>query len=148
VHAAWTRCATAGGPSTLDRLRKLKSLFIEPRDGSECAEMVEGFHAAVAASVKTGVGGALLLAVCRGKLSEGVDFSDAACRGVVVTGLPLPPFYNARVALKREFLDKKRAGGAGRASEGQPLSGEEWSAEAAVRLGSRRVYLGRRALLR
>jgi regulator of telomere elongation helicase 1 len=43
-----------------------------------------------------GTGGAMLLAVCRGKLSEGVDFADAACRAVVITGLPLPPFHDAR----------------------------------------------------
>ena len=41
-------------------------------------------------------GGAMLLAVCRGKLSEGVDFADAACRAVVITGLPLPPFHDAK----------------------------------------------------
>jgi regulator of telomere elongation helicase 1 len=44
----------------------------------------------------SGTGGAMLLAVCRGKLSEGVDFADAACRAVVITGLPLPPFHDAK----------------------------------------------------
>lgn len=32
--------------------------------------------------------GAVFLAVCRGKVSEGLDFSDAAGRAVVITGLP------------------------------------------------------------
>ena len=55
------------------------------------------------------VGGAVLLAVCRGRLSEGVDFADSQCRAVVVTGLPLPPIYDPKVSLKREYLDRLRA---------------------------------------
>jgi hypothetical protein len=35
-------------------------------------------------------GGALLLAVMRGRASEGADFRDAACRAVVVVGVPYP----------------------------------------------------------
>lgn len=35
-----------------------------------------------------GARGAVFLAVCRGKVSEGLDFSDAAGRAVVITGLP------------------------------------------------------------
>ena len=34
--------------------------------------------------------GAIFLAVCRGKVSEGLDFSDRAGRAVVITGLPYP----------------------------------------------------------
>ena len=40
--------------------------------------------------------------------TEGVDFADAACRGVVITGLPLPPFVDAKVELKRNFLDQRK----------------------------------------
>ena len=40
----------------------------------------------VEVSALVGKGGAMLLAVCRGRLSEGVDFADAACRAVVITG--------------------------------------------------------------
>ena len=32
--------------------------------------------------------GAIFFAVCRGKVSEGLDFSDRAGRAVVITGLP------------------------------------------------------------
>ena len=34
--------------------------------------------------------GAIFFAVCRGKVSEGLDFSDRAGRAVVITGLPYP----------------------------------------------------------
>ena len=41
--------------------------------------------------------GAIFLAVCRGKVSEGLDFSDRAGRAVVITGLPYPMREDPRV---------------------------------------------------
>lgn len=38
--------------------------------------------------------GAVLLAVCRGKFSEGFNFSDDAARCVILIGLPLAPIFN------------------------------------------------------
>ena len=50
--------------------------------------------------------GAVFFAVCRGKVSEGLDFSDANGRAVIITGLPYPALNDPKVRLKREFLDK------------------------------------------
>eukprot|EP00951_Prasinocladus_malaysianus_P000944 scaffold6545_cov31-Prasinocladus_malaysianus.AAC.1 len=36
------------------------------------------------------VAGAVFFAVCRGKVSEGLDFSDRAGRAVIITGIPYP----------------------------------------------------------
>ena len=102
AHAAWLRSpgggAADGAPSVLERIKRNKTLIVEPRDAAECAAAIESFKAAVQSSVFRGTGGAMLFAVCRGKLSEGVDFADAACRGVVITGLPLPPAFDAKVS--------------------------------------------------
>jgi regulator of telomere elongation helicase 1 len=49
--------------------------------------------------------GACFLAVCRGKVSEGLDFSDNNGRAVIITGLPYPPFKDPRVVLKQQYLD-------------------------------------------
>lgn len=49
--------------------------------------------------------GASLFAVCRGKISEGLDFAGNRARAVIVIGLPYPPFNDPRVILKREYLD-------------------------------------------
>jgi len=38
----------------------------------------------------TAHGGAIFLAVCRGKVSEGLDFADENARGVVSFHLPFP----------------------------------------------------------
>lgn len=46
--------------------------------------------------------GGLLLAVCRGKVSEGIDFSDAHCRAVVIVGLPFPNTKDLQLRLKKE----------------------------------------------
>ena len=40
----------------------------------------------------------------RGKVSEGLDFSDRAGRAVVITGIPYAPPNDAKVALKRQVL--------------------------------------------
>ena len=34
--------------------------------------------------------GAILMGVCRGRISEGLDFSDNAARCVMVIGIPYP----------------------------------------------------------
>lgn len=47
--------------------------------------------------------GAVLLAVMRGRSSEGVDFLDDCARAVVIVGIPYPPLYETSVRLKRSF---------------------------------------------
>ena len=53
-----------------------------------------------------GSNGAMLMAVCRGKMSEGIDFADRHGRAVIVTGIPFPAYYDPRVVLKRSFMDE------------------------------------------
>ena len=43
------------------------------------------------------VGGAILMGVCRGRISEGLDFSDNAARCVLIVGIPYPMMTDARV---------------------------------------------------
>jgi len=40
------------------------------------------------------------LAVCRGKVSEGVDFSDEQARGVIVLGIPYPSIMDLKIQTK------------------------------------------------
>ena len=49
--------------------------------------------------------GGLFLAVCRGKVSEGLDFSDANARGVIIVGIPFPNIKDSKVDAKRKFND-------------------------------------------
>ena len=107
------------------RLESCKAPFIEPRAGADFGEVLRSYNTAVAAG-----GGAVLFAVCRGKLSEGIDFADAAGRAVIVTGVPFAPPEDPRVVLKRRYLDEEcRSQGAG----GVSLTGGAWYEQQAYR---------------
>ena len=60
------------------------------------------------------------MAVCRGKVAEGLDFADDNGRAVLITGLPYPPFKDARVELKRQFLDEQLRNKSG------SMTGQKW----------------------
>jgi Rad3-related DNA helicase len=51
--------------------------------------------------------GAILMGVCRGRISEGLDFSDDAARCVIIVGIPYPQMTDPKVVLKKEYLDAK-----------------------------------------
>lgn len=70
------------------------------------------------------VSGALLMAVMRGRSSEGIDFLDDCARAVVVVGIPYPPLYESSVRLKRAF---------NRDHEALLGSGDDWYAAEAFR---------------
>lgn len=80
------------------RLQSIKSVHVEPRaSGAEfSAELTKYYNGAKSFT------GAILLAVCRGKASEGVDFTDHYARAVIVIGIPYPNVY--LLALYRSFL--------------------------------------------
>ena len=47
-----------------------------------------------------------MFAVCRGKVSEGIDFSDELCRAVFMVGIPYPPVQDKRIELKKLHIDR------------------------------------------
>ena len=51
----------------------------------------------------------LFLGVCRGKASEGLNFSDHYGRAVIICGVPFPSSVDPRVKLKRQFLCEERS---------------------------------------
>lgn len=62
--------------------------------------------------------GAILLAVCRGKISEGINFADANARAVICVGIPYPNIKDPLVAEKRSYNDAGRHRGL--------MSGSKW----------------------
>lgn len=52
--------------------------------------------------------GALLIAVCRGKVSEGLDFCDENARAVITIGIPFPNVKDLQVELKRKYNDQHK----------------------------------------
>lgn len=69
--------------------------------------------------------GAILFAVCRGKISEGIDFADANARAVISVGIPYPNIKDSLVAEKRSYNDEGRGQGL--------LSGSQWYDQQAYR---------------
>ncbi|KAK1932768.1 DNA repair helicase (rad3) family protein [Babesia divergens] len=59
--------------------------------------------------------GCAFIGVCRGKIAEGIDFSDDACRGVFVCGVPYPNPYEDNVALKMDYI--RKSGGSSSAKD-------------------------------
>lgn len=71
-------------------------------DAIHVESIVSNFHKAIAKYSKC-----LLLAVCRGKVSEGIDFKDNFARSVILVGIPFAPFLDPRVRQKQKYLDNK-----------------------------------------
>lgn len=47
--------------------------------------------------------GAVLMCVCRGRASEGIDFVDELARAVILVGVPYPPIGDRKVYIKTCF---------------------------------------------
>jgi regulator of telomere elongation helicase 1 len=128
------------------RLLSHKAIVVEPRSSSDMKDVIEDFDRYIAAKKSKGC---ILMGVCRGKISEGIDFADQRARAVIVTGIPFPPFQDPKVKLKREFLDSAKAtagmqvskeGGfqsntdpSGRVSALDCISGSDWYSQQAHR---------------
>ncbi|KAG5537665.1 hypothetical protein RHGRI_024945 [Rhododendron griersonianum] len=86
-----------------ERICKYKQPVVEPRQSSLFPLAIDDFMTKLKDSSTSG---AVFFAVCRGKVSEGLDFADQAGRAVVVTGMPFAPRTDPKVRLKREYLDQ------------------------------------------
>jgi len=47
------------------------------------------------------------MGVCRGRISEGLDFSDKAARCVILVGIPYPQMADPIIILKKDYLQRK-----------------------------------------
>lgn len=134
------------------RLNTQKSLFVEPRGGNQddFDDTLKGYYNSIHQGGRRDVGrkrkgknlgmknlkgidstekskkGAAFLAVCRGKVSEGIDFSDDNARVVVIVGIPFPNVFDIQVAQKKKFNDTYKA-------SKNLLSGNEWYCQQAFR---------------
>jgi len=99
----------------LEEIKQRKPLFDEPKGNAELRQTMELYSKALDQPPSPGgVGGAILAAVCRGKLCEGIDFTDRQCRLVMLVGIPYPARNDLRVVMKQKFLDSRGTDGDGR----------------------------------
>ncbi|XP_052202294.1 uncharacterized protein LOC127808030 isoform X2 [Diospyros lotus] len=134
------------------RLNAQKSLFVEPMGGSQddFEHVLRDYYNTICQSKRPAVGkkrrgkrlglsncypddctenckeGAAFLAVCRGKVSEGIDFSDENARVVIIVGIPFPNINDIQVVQKKRYNDTYK-------SSRHLLSGNEWYCQQAFR---------------
>ncbi|XP_006983290.1 Fanconi anemia group J protein [Peromyscus maniculatus bairdii] len=86
-------------------LESVKTVIAEPQRGEKADfdELLQVYYDAI--KFKGEKDGALLIAVCRGKVSEGLDFSDDNARAVITVGIPFPNVKDLQVELKRQYND-------------------------------------------
>lgn len=76
-------------------------VLVEPRNGKDLEGVLQQYYQ----RINLGQPG-VLLAVCRGKVSEGIDFADEYARTVCVVGIPFPSVKDLQVQLKRTHQDE------------------------------------------
>ncbi|KAL3313789.1 Regulator of telomere elongation helicase 1 [Cichlidogyrus casuarinus] len=108
-----------------DSLVAEKKVFVEPRDKTLFAKTLVDYKlACLDCNLRNG---ACLMAVMRGRASEGLDLSDHTGRAVAILGLPFPPVQDTRVQLKMSYLDEKHLELAkNKPSEEAHISGRLW----------------------
>lgn len=76
-------------------------ILYEPRDVRHMDEVMDKFVKGVRAPWRNGISitGVLLLAICRGKISEGIDFRGDEARAVICVGIPLLNIHDTQVSV-------------------------------------------------
>ena len=108
---AWSSpCGTRGeDPSICQQLEAVKRVFVEPMNATTdefdarlnaYKQAAETANAPSQEGTRT-VSGAILLAVLRGRSSEGLNFSHDHARAVVMVSIAYPPIHDIKVASKR-----------------------------------------------
>ncbi|CDH48316.1 atp-dependent rna helicase ddx11-like protein 8-like [Lichtheimia corymbifera JMRC:FSU:9682] len=86
----------------LERLSKKKKVFKEPRESNQVEVVLREYAMQI-----DQIGGALLLCVVNGKMSEGINFSDRLGRGVIMVGLPFANAGSAELQEKIKYARQK-----------------------------------------
>lgn len=100
-----------------NQIQQSKPTFVEPRFKNEFAHTIKEYYKNINNETKKG---AIFMAVCRGKVSEGLDFADINGRAVIITGIPYPPLFDPKIRLKRNYMQHNYTTGT------ESLSGEQW----------------------
>ena len=82
------------------KLNELKPVFQEVKNKEQFTIEINSYRDCVRRGK-----GAAFFAICRGKLSEGIDLGDVNSRAVILVGLPYPSIQDPRVKLKKSYLD-------------------------------------------
>jgi Fanconi anemia group J protein len=110
----WTRLESAKGTVVVEPTGSQAEFELAKKEYADCIR-----HS----------GQALLLAVYRGKMSEGISFNDDNARGVICVGIPFPSSFERSIVAKRAYNDEMR----NLCGKQQLLPGKEWYSQQAYR---------------
>lgn len=79
-----------------------KTVLVEPQNSNDFGGIKKEFE-----KIINNCGDVVLMGVWRGKVSEGMDFSDTAARCVIVIGIPNAPWGDPKVQAKISYLNHK-----------------------------------------
>lgn len=111
-------------------IEEVKKIFMETKIKEEFQESMKNYYATINDCKSNG---AIFMAVMRGKVSEGLDFADKYGRAVIITGVPLAPYTDKKIVLKKEYLDENGT------EENELPSGQEWYELDAIRIVNQAV---------
>uniref|UniRef100_A0A0R3RQJ4 Helicase ATP-binding domain-containing protein n=1 Tax=Elaeophora elaphi TaxID=1147741 RepID=A0A0R3RQJ4_9BILA len=105
----------------LRQIQNIKLVLKEPRRSSLMNTVMMQYENAIVNPLDFGsqCTGALMMAVFRGKVSEGIDFADDRARCVVAVGIPFPNAMDEHVVEKKKYNDDY-------CTKLRILSGDEW----------------------
>ncbi|KKZ66432.1 chromosome transmission fidelity protein 1 [[Emmonsia] crescens] len=105
ILVTWKKLVPNTRSNIIDSIERCKAVFHESQDKAKnTEELLQGYSSAINSGSG---GGALLLSVMGGKLSEGINFSDKLGRGVIVVGLPFPNIRSAIWQAKIQHVEHK-----------------------------------------
>ncbi|KAJ1971713.1 hypothetical protein H4R35_005102 [Dimargaris xerosporica] len=114
------------------QLEEVKDVFLEPQQATQAKfeKFLKKYHTKIRENmaIRGPRNGAIMFAVYRGKISEGIDFSDEACRAVINIGIPFPHLMDVQVKLKQQYNDQ-----AAKHGTFPRLTGKEWYTTQAYR---------------
>ncbi|KAF0738392.1 hypothetical protein Ae201684_005744 [Aphanomyces euteiches] len=94
----------------LSQIEETKTIFVEPRAaGKDFDALLDDFKTCIQESRAPGASktGAFFFAVFRGKVSEGIDFSNDNARAVICVGIPFPNIKEQQIALKQAYQNER-----------------------------------------
>jgi Fanconi anemia group J protein len=106
-------------------LRSKGKVIVEPTKSQEAFEAArDEYRETIKAT-----GSCILLAVFRGKMSEGISFNDDNARGVICVGMPYPNARDRSITAKKAYNDEQRK----LRKKTCLLPGQEWYTQQASR---------------
>ncbi|XP_043677998.1 Fanconi anemia group J protein homolog isoform X2 [Vespula pensylvanica] len=98
-------------------IERYKRIFIEPRNNNDLEQVMREYREVIeetseidSNNIET-LSGAILFAVFRGKVAEGIDFSDDEARCVITVGIPYPVKKDPEIEMKWAYNDKNTSKG-------------------------------------